>query len=180
MKKLSYYICLILYYFIGKNLPGSDVFYHMGSKKIRRFLVRRLFDSCGKEVNVERNVFLSSGRGISIGDHSGIGLNARIAGPLSIGNDVMMGPNVMIFTQNHRNDDLTIPMRLQTAPKQKVTIGDDVWIGAGAIILPGVTIGNGVIVGAGAIVTKDVPDYAVVGGNPARVLRYRNQRKEND
>ena len=86
----------------------------------------------------------------------------------------------MIFTQNHRNDDLTIPMRLQTAPKQKVTIGDDVWIGAGAIILPGVTIGNGVIVAAGAIVTKDVPDYAVVGGNPARVIRYRNQRKEND
>ena len=59
-------------------------------------------------------------------------------------------------------------------------IGKNCWIGAGAIILPGVTIGNGVIVGAGAIVTNDVPDYAVVGGNPARVIRYRNQRKEND
>lgn len=180
MKKISYYVCLVLYYFIGKNLPGSDVFYHMGSKKIRRFLVRRLLDRCGKEVNIERNVFLSSGRGISIGDRSGIGLNARVAGPLSIGDDVMMGPNVMIFTQNHRNDDLSIPMRLQTAPKQKVTIGNDVWIGAAAIILPGVTIGNGVIIGAGAIVTKDVPDYAVVGGNPAKVIRYRNQpRGEN-
>ncbi len=179
MKKLSYYICLILYYFIGKNLPGSDVFYSFGSKKIRRFMVRRLFDACGKDVNVERNVFLSSGRGISIGDRSGIGLNARIAGPLSIGDDVMMGPGVMIFTQNHRNDDLTIPMRLQTAPKEPVTIGNDVWIGANAIILPGVTVGNGVIIGAGAIVTKDVPDYAVVGGNPARIIRYRNEKKEN-
>ena len=179
MKKLSYYICLILYYFIGKNLPGSDVFYSFGSKKIRRFLVRRIFDSCGRDVNVEHNAFLSSGRGITIGDRSGIGLNARIAGPLSIGDDVMMGPGVMIFTQNHRNDDLTVPMRLQTAPKEKVTIGNDVWIGANAIILPGVTVGNGVIIGAGAIVTKDVPDYAVVGGNPARIIRFRNEKKEN-
>ena len=179
MKKLSYYICLILYYFIGKNLPGSDVFYSFGSKKIRRFLVRRIFDSCGRDVNVEHNAFLSSGRGITIGDRSGIGLNARIAGPLSIGDDVMMGPGVMIFTQNHRNDDLTVPMRLQTAPKEKVTVGNDVWIGANAIILPGVTVGNGVIIGAGAIVTKDVPDYAVVGGNPARIIRFRNEKKEN-
>ena len=55
----------------------------------------------------------------------------------------------------------------------QVTIGDDVWIGTRAIILPGVTIGNGVIIGAGAVVTKDVPDYAIVGGVPARVIRFR-------
>ena len=87
----------------------------------------------------------------------------------------MMGPDVMIFTQNHKNDRLDIPMMLQTDPKRPVVIGDDVWIAARAIILPGVTIGKGSIIGAGAVVTKDVPEYAVVGGNPARVIRYRNR-----
>lgn len=74
-----------------------------------------------------------------------------------------MGPDVMIFTQNHKNDRLDIPMMLQTDPKRPVVIGDDVWIAARAIILPGVTIGKGSIIGAGAVVTKDVPEYAVVG-----------------
>ena len=66
-------------------------------------------------------------------------------------------------------------MRLQTAPKEPVYIGDDVWIGARVIILPGRKIGEGVIIGAGAVVTKDVPDYAVVGGNPAKVIKFRNK-----
>jgi len=63
-----------------------------------------------------------------------------VNGPLKIGNDVMIGPDVMIFTQNHRHDRLDIPMRLQTDPKRPVVIEDDVWIGARVIILPGVTI----------------------------------------
>ncbi|MCL2047823.1 MAG: acetyltransferase [Defluviitaleaceae bacterium] len=177
MKKLRYYICIALYYFIGKNLPCSDVFYHMGSKHIRRFLCRYILDYCGKGANIERNVFLSSGKNIRLGNRSGLGINARVSGPLTIGDDVMMGPNVMIYTQNHGFDDLSVPMLLQTVQKKAVVIGNDVWIGAAAIILPGVTVGNGAIVGAGAIVTKDVPDYAIVGGNPARVIRYRNQER---
>jgi maltose O-acetyltransferase len=104
-------------------------------------------------------------------------VNSRVSGPLKIGNDVMIGPDVMIFTQNHRNDRLDIPMRLQTDPKRQVVIEDDVWIAARVIVLPGVTIHKGAIVGAGAVVTKDVPEYAVVGGNPAKVIKYRDGKK---
>ncbi len=175
MEKLSYYICLFLYYFIARHLPGSDLIYSFGSKKLRRFLCKRIFKRTGSNVNIEHGVFFASGRDIEIGNNSGLGLNARVTGPLSIGNDVMMGPDVCIFTQNHKNDRLDIPMRLQTAPKKAVVIEDDVWIGARAIILPGVTIKSGSIVGAGAVVTKDVPPLAVVGGNPAKVIKYRNE-----
>jgi len=165
----------MLYYSIGRHLPGSDMPYSLGSKKIRRFLCKRIFKSMGKNVNIEHGAFFGSGRDIEIGDNSGLGLNCRVTGPLKIGNDVMIGPDVMIFTQNHETSRLDIPMRLQTAPKKPVTIEDDVWIAARVIILPGVTIHKGAIVGAGAIVTKDVPEYAVVGGNPARIIKYRNQ-----
>lgn len=147
--------------------------YALCSKQIRAFCAKLMFDKCGKHVNIERGAFLASGKEIEIGTNSGIGINCRIAGPLYIGSDVMMAPNVTIVTQNHKISDLTVPMRLQTAPKEKVTINDDVWIGANVIILPGVTVGKGSVLAAGAIVTKDVPEYAIVGGNPARVIKYR-------
>lgn len=175
MKKIIYYICLLAYYFIARHLPGSDVPYNLGSKYIRRVLCKGIFKSMGSNVNIEHGAFFASGREIEIGDNSGLGLNCRVTGPLKIGKDVMIGPDVMIFTQNHETIRLDIPMRLQTAPKKQVTIEDDVWIAARAIILPGVTVHKGSIVGAGAIVTKDVPEYAVVGGNPAKVIKYRNK-----
>jgi maltose O-acetyltransferase len=173
MRAIIYYICLLLYYFIGRHLPGSDAPYSLGSKKIRRLLCKGIFKKAGKNLNVEHGAFFASGRDIEIGDNSGLGLNCRVTGPLKIGNDVMIGPDVMIFTQNHETSRLDIPMRLQTAPKRKVEIGDDVWVAARAIILPGIKINKGAIIGAGAIVTKDVPEYAVVGGNPARIIKYR-------
>lgn len=174
MKKLKYYICLMLYYSFARHLPGSDMVYSLGSKRIRRFICKGIFEKTGKNINIEHGTFFGAGIGIEIGDNSGLGVNSRVSGPLKIGNDVMIGPDVMIFTQNHRNDRLDIPMRLQTDPKKPVVIEDDVWIAARVIILPGVTVHKGAIVGAGAVVTKDVPEYAVVGGNPARVIKYRN------
>ena len=86
----------------------------------------------------------------------------------------MMGPDVIILNGGHNFQKTDIPMRLQGEKQQIQTIiGDDVWIGTRAIIMPGVKIGKGVIVGAGAVVTKDIPDYAVVGGVPAKILKYR-------
>lgn len=96
-------------------------------------------------------------------------------GPLRIGDNVMMGPEVTILTHTHRIDRTDIPMGQQGSMVSEVVIGDDVWIGMRAIILPGVRIGSGAVIGAGAVVTKDVPDYAVVGGVPARVIRYRKK-----
>ena len=85
----------------------------------------------------------------------------------------MMGPDVVILTHTHNIDRTDIPMGDQGSLVAKVTIGNDVWIGMRSIIMPGVKIGNGAVIGAGAIVTKDVPDYAIVGGVPAKVIKYR-------
>ncbi len=178
MSKLGYALGYAFYYTVARHLPGSFAPYALGSGKLREMCARQMFASCGKGVNIEHGAFFGGGREIEIGDNSAIGLNARISGPLSIGNDVMMGPGVSIFTQNHETENIHKPMRLQTAPKEKVTIGSDCWIGANAVILPGVTIGNGVIVGAGAVVTRDVPDLAVVGGVPAKIIKFREEKKD--
>lgn len=162
-----------LYYFLARHLPCSTVPYSLGAGKLRRLCAKLMFEKCGKGVNIEHGAFLASGKDIEIGNNSGIGINCRITGPLSIGNDVMMAPNVNIVTQNHEISDTTIPMRLQTAEKKKVTICDDVWIGVNALILPGITIGKGSVVAGGAVVTKDVAPYTIVGGNPARVIKSR-------
>jgi maltose O-acetyltransferase len=128
----------------------------------------------GTQVNIERGAYFGTGEQMSIGDHSGIGVNCQVVGPITIGRDVMMGPDVIILTQNHETRDLSRPMRGQGAlPRKPVVIHDDVWIGTRVIILPGVTIGRGAIIGAGAVVTRDVPPFAIVGGNPARVIKYR-------
>jgi maltose O-acetyltransferase len=87
----------------------------------------------------------------------------------------MMGPEVFIITTNHRTSSTEIPMVYQGyEPTAPVTIGDDVWIGARAIILPGVKVGSASIIGAGAVVSKDVPAGGIVVGNPARIVRYRS------
>lgn len=97
-------------------------------------------------------------------------------GEITIGNDVMMGPECVIISRNHEFSDTTIPMRLQGYRNEgPCTIGDDVWIGRRVMIMPGVKIGSHAIIAAGAIVTKDVPEWAVVAGVPAVVKKYRKE-----
>jgi len=134
----------------------------------------------GKNVNIEHGADFGSGRHIEIGDNSGLGVRCWI-GAAVIGNDVMIGPDVVVLSASHKFDRTDIPMCQQGGePLRPVYIGDDVWIGTWAIILPGRKIGKGAIIGAGAVVTKDVPEYAIVGGNPARVIRYRNQQQMDE
>lgn len=167
-------ISLGLYYMIGKKLPESDSLISLGAKRFRRFLCKNIFDYASKTCNIEKGVFFGKGQGISIGDNSGIGLRARVQGPLEIGNDVMMGPDVILYTKNHESKRTDIPMIKQgTTSPEKVVIEDDVWIGARVIILPGVTIGKGSILGAGSVVTKNVEPYTVMGGVPAREIKTR-------
>ena len=86
----------------------------------------------------------------------------------------MMGPECMIYTSNHGMDRTDIPMwKQQSTEVEPVVIGNDVWIGARVIILPGVHIGDGCVIGAGSVVTKDVEEYTVVAGNPAKFIRKR-------
>ncbi len=171
--KILKIVMLVLYYSTLQYLPATNNRYFKLVRFIRSFTIKILFDNAGKNINIERKANFGTGKGISIGDNSGIGVNASIRGPLIIGKDVMMGPDVIILTTSHITTDTDKPMRLQKGVKTKVIIGDDVWIGTRSILMPGIKVGNGVIIGAGSIVTKDIPDYAVVGGSPARIIKFR-------
>lgn len=172
--KILKLIALVIYYSAVRYLPASNNRIGFWVRPIRCFICQRIFKYAGRNINIEKGAYFGTGSEIEIGDNSGIGVDCQIYQPVKIGNDVMMGPEVTVLTRNHRLDRLDIPMTQQGyLPYQKVTICDDVWIGTRAIILPGVTVGKGSVIGAGAIVTKDVPEYAIVGGNPAKVLKYR-------
>ncbi len=169
---------MLLYYGFARHLPATDhsLAIFAPIRRFRSAVGGGMFDRCGKDINIEKGADFGTGNGITLGDGSGLGINCLVRGPLEIGKDVMMGPDVIIYTSNHETSRWDIPMRGQGAtPSEKVTIGDDVWIGARVIILPGVTIGRGVILAAGAVVTKDIPDYAVAGGVPAKVIKFRNR-----
>lgn len=143
-------------------------------QNIRYFMAKRFIEACGKNVNFEKNARFNSE--LIIGNNSGIGKNCFISGRTYIGNNVMMGPDCIMYSYSHAHSRLDIPMNQQGfEPETPIQIGDDVWIGSRVIILPGVKIGNHCIIGAGAVVTKDVPDYAIVGGNPAKIIRMRNE-----
>ncbi|PDW01590.1 transferase [Candidatus Viridilinea mediisalina] len=111
--------------------------------------------------------------GITIGARSLIGEACilRGQGGITIGDDVYLGTLVQLLAVNHVFADTTRPISMQGITAQGITIGHGSWIGSGAIVLDGVTIGRNVVVGAGALVTKDIPDYCVAVGNPARVVR---------
>lgn len=165
----------ILLYRIFKHLPRS---YRLGgglAKRLRAYAAKRFIQHCGKNVNIEHGASITSK--LSIGDHSGVGVDCELGGEVTIGNDVMMGPECIVFSRNHNFSRLDIPMREQgyLEPKPCV-IGNDVWIGRRVMIMPGVTVGDHVIIVAGAVVTKDVPDFAIVGGVPAKVIKYRGER----
>ena len=166
-KKILY----ILYRIFGAKLPISQR--SKFAKKCRNFWAKKIVAECGTNVNIERNAVF--GPLLKIGDNSGVGINCEIYGPVTIGKNVMMGPEVVIYTSGHKHNRTDIPMIEQGAETEReVNIGDDVWIGRRVMIMPGIKIGKGVIIGAGAVVTKCIPDYCVVGGVPAKILRYRD------
>jgi acetyltransferase-like isoleucine patch superfamily enzyme len=119
---------------------------------------------------------LETGGGwIKLGKECGVSRFSILAGQggLDIGDYVRIGPHVVIYAANHLYSDPETPVKYQGFSAKGVHINDDVWIGAGAIILDGVTIGKGSIIGAGAVVTKDIPPYSVAVGIPARVIKKR-------
>lgn len=168
------YFWLAVYYIFAIHLPRSTSRVSGCSNLLRSVLCKCLFRQMGHKVVIEKHAYFGTGEQLTIGDYSGLGVNCHCVGPITIGRDVMMGWDVIIFTGNHTTEDVGRPMRGQGAtPREPVVIEDDVWIGARVIILPGVVVHRGAILAAGAVVTKDVPPYAVVGGNPARILKFR-------
>jgi maltose O-acetyltransferase len=165
---------LVIFYMISSLTPrilgGRGIF-----NLLLTFLGRKIFDSIGNNVTINPRCYISRGEGISLGDDSGIGYNCYLQSPVRIGNQVMMGPEVLILTGGHQHQRVDIPMCFQgDTEKQEVIIQDDVWIGARVTILPGVTIGKGSIIAAGAVVTKSTPEYSISGGVPAKVIKMRN------
>src|SRR5699024_2231326 len=139
-------------------------------KKIRGFLTRKIVTKTGSNINIEKGAIFD--KTVEIGDNSGIGINCKLYGKEIIGDNVMMGPEVFIYTGNHNFSDISRPMNQQGFSEEKqVVTGDDVWIGSRVKVLPGVMIGNGVVIGASSIVTKDIEDYAIVAGNPAKKVK---------
>lgn len=162
----------LLYYGLGKHLPPSYSGIKLGQTQIRRLCGKLMLASCGRKVNIEHNAYFSPK--VSLGDYSGIGINAKIYGACTIGSHVMMGADCTIITRNHAFDRTDMPMMEQGfSAEQPVTIGNDVWIGDRVTILPGVTIGDGCVIGAGAVVTKDIPAWSIAAGVPARVIKSR-------
>ena len=134
-------------------------------------LLREIFGKTGENIGVEPPIHFDYGKNTEVGDNFFANFNTVIldVAKVTIGKNVMFAPNVSIYTAGHpvhpdsRNSgyEYGIP----------VTIGDNVWMGGNAVVLPGVHIGNNVVIGAGSVVTKDIPDNVIAAGNPCRVIR---------
>ena len=138
------------------------------AQKFRAALAACISPNIGKNVNIERGGYVFPDT--VIGDNSGIGVNCEICHGLTLGKNVMMGPECLFYSTNHKFNPETRRFEGYTDIRP-IVIEDDVWIGRRAIIMGGVTIGKGAVIGAGSVVTKDVPPYCVAAGNPAVVKK---------
>ena len=128
--------------------------------------------SLGRKSVIESYCCINNAVGdVFIGDHTRIGIHCTIIGPVTIGNHVNLAQGIVVTALNHNFQDTTLRIDEQGISTSPVIINDDVWIGANAVILPGVTIGKHAVIAAGAVVTKDVPDYCIVGGVPAKIIK---------
>lgn len=158
-----------------------QIFLEIMPQPIRYYIFKLMFRRLGKNCMLDYKTYFRYPWRISIGDNSCINRGCEmyasfVAGnaEITIGKGVALGPHVKIFSASH--DYSTIDLKDIAG---SVSIGDDVWVGGGAIILPGVTIGNGVVIGAGAVVTRDIPPYSIATGNPARVIKKREINNEH-
>ena len=128
--------------------------------------------SLGKQSVIESFCCINNAVGdVMIGNHTRIGIHCTVIGPVNIGSHVNLAQGITVTALNHNFEDISKCIDEQGISTKPVTINDDVWIGANAVILPGVTIGRHSVIAAGAVVTKDVPDNTLVGGVPAKVIK---------
>lgn len=180
LRKVKILIGRLIYSTFGQIFPAAHyaVFGRIG-KRVRAFAGKLILTKCGNNVNIYPGASFSSK--VELGDNSDIGLRCRLNGKVVIGQNVIMGPEVLMYTVNHNTSRTDVAIKYQGTTEMKpIYIGDDSWICARAIILQGVHIGKGCVIGAGAVVTKDVPDYTIAAGNPARIVKYRKQEGNTD
>ena len=143
----------------------------------RQIAIRELLGKTGNNCIVEQPLFCTYGYNTTVGDNFFLNVNCKLmdSGKITIGNNVFIAPNVCIITEEHAMD---VEQRLAGLEyTHPVNIGDNVWICAGAIILPGVTINANSVIGAGSVVTKDIPPNSLAVGNPCKVIRTLNNSK---
>ena len=158
---------------VYNSLPAADA-------QARELVLRQFLGGIGRNVRVNPPFFVDYGTNITLGDNCFVNMNCTLldTGRIKIGENTLLGPDVKIYTAQHpldgaerfwREADGTMAIKTATRP---VTIGRYVWVGGGAIILPGVTIGDNAVIGAGSVVTEDIPANAIACGNPCTVKKW--------
>lgn len=179
MKPLSL-ISIALYYGLLSWMPSNSTpLIGRCLRKLRAASLHLSNRDIAMSANIGRKAYVGRVCDLSLGHRSSLGRDFEMHNvKLTVGDNVMMADNVLVMGGGHRMDRTDVPMIDQgDLGKTSLTICDDVWIGARAIILAkGNTIGRGAVIAAGAVVTKDVPPYAIVGGNPAKIIRLRTDR----
>jgi maltose O-acetyltransferase len=163
------------YYLLAYRLPRTSLpLVGPPSKTLRATFARMFLRHVGSNVNIDAECYLGKGR-ISIGNNSGLGRLCEVHGDLTIGDNVLIAPEVLFYTRNHEFSSVDRPIITQGYGQEKaIVIEDDVWLGRRAVIMPGVRIGTGAVVAACSVVTKDIIAYDIVGGVPAKVIGTRN------
>jgi maltose O-acetyltransferase len=138
--------------------------------KNARLIIAELLPNAGTNLYIEPPFFCDYGYNILCGDNVFFNVNCVVLdeNKVTIGSHVLFGPGVQLYTASH---PLEAQMRRTHKISKPISIGDDCWIGGNTIICPGVTIGNGCVIGAGSVVTKDIPDFTMAVGNPAKVIK---------
>ncbi len=159
---------------LGPDMLGT--YFHFFLPSLQRKICKEKFLFFGENAEFRMGAFAVQCSNIKIGSNVVIRPNCVLIASqesvIDIENDVLVGSGVHIYVSNHRFNDVSLPIYDQGhSPSKAVKIKEGSWIGAGAIILPGVTIGKNSVVGAGSIVTKDVEDFTVVAGNPAKLIK---------
>ena len=166
-------ICYLFYLVFLKNTPEDYRPYAMFFPWLRSKFVSLYIQKAGIKPRVKKGAEISPNA--TIGNRSELGTRCLIQANVHLGDDVIMGPDVKIYSRNHKFDRLDIPIGRQGKNYYQTYIGNDVWLGANVIVTAGCKVGNHAIIAAGAIVTQDIPDYAIAGGVPAKIIKYRNE-----
>lgn len=169
-KLFAYFLYLVFF----RNTPEDYRPYALFFPWVRNKLTRMAITTCGKNIRVKSGADYSPF--IHVGNESELGTRCMIQSNVTIGSHVIMGPDVKIYSRNHAFELLDVPIQKQGKTIHETIIGDDVWIGANSVILPGVVVGSHSIIAAGAVVTKNVPERSIFGGNPAKLIRTRDNK----
>lgn len=174
------------WWFLRKEIKGLLLWFLAGipaglGVRMRAWFMPFFLKKLGEDTTLQSGLRLTNPEKISIGSHCNLAQGAFITGGggVRIGDWVGFGPDVKVWSVTHRFDDAERPWLLQGWEMKAVEIEDDVWLGANVFVMPGVTIGKGAIISAGTVINKSIPPYALVAGNPGRVVGWRKRPPES-